>query len=147
MGVNMSRSIYALCSDARRLIFGRLALVSLALGAVALIGTMGMHVSGTVSAEAQVREAWGKLPLSFEPNRGQAHPDVQFLSRGNGYALFLMPTEAVLVLDRPGGPDAGTVFRMQVVGARSEAKATGVQELPGRTSYFLGKDPGKWRTD
>src|SRR5262245_16595924 len=147
MGVSMARSIYALCSTARRHFSRRLAFVCLALSAGAFAVSMGVHVLGTESAEARAREAWGNLPLSFEPNRGQAHPDVQFLSRGNGYALFLTPTEAVLVLDRPGGPDAGTVFRMQVVGARSEAKATGVQELPGRTSYFLGKDPGKWRTD
>ena len=31
------------------------------------------------------------VPLSFEPNRGQAESTVQFLSRGSGYALFLAP--------------------------------------------------------
>src|ERR1035438_5680761 len=29
------------------------------------------------------------VPLSFEPNQGQAASAVQFLSRGSGYALFL----------------------------------------------------------
>ena len=28
------------------------------------------------------------VPLSFEPNQGQAASTVQFLSRGSGYALF-----------------------------------------------------------
>jgi hypothetical protein len=147
MGVTMARSIYALCSTARRLISRRWAFVSLALGAGACVLSMGAHLSGTGPAEARARTAWGNLPLSFEPNRGQTHPDVDFLSRGNGYALFLTSTEAVLVLRAPGPREAGTVVRMQVVGARPGAKATGAQELPGRTSYFVGKDPGKWRTD
>jgi hypothetical protein len=75
-----------------------------------------------------VATAYGKLPLSFEPNRGQADGRVKFLSRGQGYALFLTPTEAVLSLrkgdirSRPsslGGPRrdmrsaSGAVRKMQ----------------------------------
>ena len=32
---------------------------------------------------------YGDLPLSFERNRGQAPHNVEYLARGNGYALFL----------------------------------------------------------
>src|ERR1043165_7863671 len=42
---------------------------------------------------------YGRLPLSFEANHGQTNADVQFLSRGAGYTLFLMPTKAVLSLE------------------------------------------------
>jgi hypothetical protein len=147
MGVSMARSIYALCSTARRCISRRWAFVGLALGAGACVLSTGVHISGAVPAEARARDAWGNLPLSFEPNRGQARPDVEFLSRGNGYALYLTSTGADLVLRTPGAPHPGTVVRMQVVGARPGARARGVQELPGRSSYFVGKDPRKWRTD
>ena len=41
---------------------------------------------------------YGKLPLSFEVNRGQADAGVQYLARGPGYNIFLTPTEATLVL-------------------------------------------------
>ena len=34
-------------------------------------------------------KAYGKLPLSFEINRGQTDSRVKFLSRGSGYSLFL----------------------------------------------------------
>ncbi|MEC4688083.1 MAG: hypothetical protein VST64_07240, partial [Nitrospirota bacterium] len=34
--------------------------------------------------EASVEELYGNLPLSFEPNRGQSHKEVLFLSRGRG---------------------------------------------------------------
>ena len=43
---------------------------------------------------------YGKLPLSFEANHGQTDPQVKFLSRGHGYALFLTAGEAVLTLQR-----------------------------------------------
>jgi hypothetical protein len=32
--------------------------------------------------------AFGKLPLSFEPNRGQFSSHVRFAARGPGYSLF-----------------------------------------------------------
>ena len=44
----------------------------------------------------RVSEAYGKLPLSFEANQGQSDAQVEFLSRGSGYTLFLTPSEAVL---------------------------------------------------
>lgn len=38
------------------------------------------------------------LPLAFEANRGQTNPDVKFVARTAGYALFLTATDAVLKL-------------------------------------------------
>src|SRR5205823_1209604 len=43
-------------------------------------------------------DAFGKLPLAFEANVGQADAQVRFLSRGPGYTLLLADTEAVLRL-------------------------------------------------
>src|SRR5439155_15487436 len=77
------------------------------------------------------RETYGKLPMSFEANRGQTDPAVDFLARGSGYTLFLTPNEAVLSL-RPlahgaveharGEEDmsrrTGSVLRMQLLGGR-----------------------------
>src|SRR5215472_15650440 len=50
-------------------------------------------------------ENYGKLPLSFELNRGQTDPQVKFLSRGRGYAMFLTSEEAVLSLRGSGKSD------------------------------------------
>ena len=41
-------------------------------------------------------EGYGRVPLSFEANQGQTDPRVRFISRGNGYTLFLTSDEAVL---------------------------------------------------
>ena len=49
---------------------------------------------------AHLNDAYGKFPLQFEPNEGQAAPDVEFLTRGSDYTLFLKQTEAVLSLHK-----------------------------------------------
>ena len=46
-------------------------------------------------------ESYGKLPLSFEINKGHTDSQVKFLARGNGYSLFLTGNEAVLALRKP----------------------------------------------
>jgi hypothetical protein len=183
-------------------------------------------------------EAYGRLPLSFEINKGQTDSRVRFLSRGSGYSLFLTGNEAVLALrkgsrqskdegrrivaqgspfnpaafpamgsadlgfrsaafpgllrlpaaetnSRTADPKTGSalqglipaallpttrqfkdnlaardearipdresrapaVLRMKLVGANPHAKVSGLEELPGKTNYFIGNDPKKWRTN
>jgi hypothetical protein len=97
---------------------------------------------------------FGKVPLSFEPNQGQTDAKVQFLSRGQGYALFLTPGEAVLELQKSGGKKldaarslpAPSVLRMTLVGADAKAAVSGEQPLPGTSNYFIGNDSSKWKT-
>lgn len=63
------------------------------------------NVSRTIApnpgARARVVEGYGKLPLSFEANRGQTDGRVKFLSRGRGYTPYLRGNEAVLALTQP----------------------------------------------
>src|SRR5689334_16821554 len=54
------------------------------------------------AAQPRLVEAYGKLPLSFEINKGQTGSQVKFLARGSGYSLFLTGNEAVLALKKPG---------------------------------------------
>lgn len=49
----------------------------------------------------QISKSYGKLPLSFEQNKGQVDEQVKFPSKCHGYNLYLAPTEAVLVLFKP----------------------------------------------
>jgi hypothetical protein len=97
------------------------------------------------------------MPLSFEANRGQTDPAVNFLSRGSGYTLFLTPTEAELSLQAPGGHDAASpanspapaenVLRMSVVGANPAAHVVGLDAQTTKTNYLIGRDPSQWRTN
>src|SRR5207302_4140805 len=90
--------------------------------------------------------------LHFEANRGQTHEDVRFLARGAGYSLYLTAGEAVLVLTKPNSEATqarGTpvVVRMSLVGAAPKPLVSGLDELPGKANYLIGKDPAKWRTN
>src|SRR5260221_10823814 len=109
----------------------------------------GFALSAAAATNARVSESYGKLPLQFEANRGQTHKDVHFLSRGAGYSLYLTAGEAVLVLANPDAKAQKRSFalRMSLVGAAREPVVTGLDELPGKANYFIGKDRSKWRTN
>ncbi|MHB8654557.1 MAG: beta strand repeat-containing protein [Terriglobia bacterium] len=47
----------------------------------------------------------------------------------------------------PALQDQPNVLRMRLVGANANAVVTGVDELPGKSNYFIGNDPKKWRTN
>jgi hypothetical protein len=91
---------------------------------------------------------YGKLPLAFEANDGQADARVKFLARGRGYALFLTGNSAVLTLPKATDlPRPSTFLRMQLMGANVNAAVTGAGKLAGRSNYFIGNDPQQWRTN
>jgi len=105
----------------------------------------------------EMSKAYGNLPLRFEVNQGQTLSGVDFISRGDGYNLFLTPTEAVLALRNPA-PLTTTqtdpsqtidveMVHMQLVGANNEAPVMGLEELPGKVNYFIGNNPATWRTN
>ncbi len=116
------------------------------------------------ATDTRVSETYGKLPLHFDANRGQIDKAVRFLSRGAGYSLYLTADEAVLVL-APPNPEAKqdgrstpgrreapaqampVVLRMSIVGAAPAPLVRGLEELPGKANYFIGKDPARWRTN
>jgi hypothetical protein len=133
--------------------------------------------AATQVGRARIVKSYGELPLNFEANLGQTASQVKFLSRGPGYGLFLTPTAAVLSLAKPHRNSNGKkpmalgetrgasgiarhvadtadkgqrttgVVEMRLVGANPDAKARGEDELPGRSNYFIGSDPNKWRTN
>src|SRR5258708_10032619 len=108
--------------------------------------------------------------MQFEANAGQVEAQVQFFSRGQGYALWLAKTQAVLSLRAGsiiGGPGntvpasglpkggqggklsqslAGADLEMTLVGANPQARVEGLERLPGTINYFVGSDPKCWRT-
>ncbi len=132
-------------------------------------------VEGQGSSARRSPEAYGRLPLSFERNDGQADPEVKFLAHGRGYDLFLAPGEAKLSLDRwPTASDKtpmnrnrsrhdpalqkpntqnddhpqpapSEVVSLRLVGANRDVRVSGTDLLPGKSNYYIGNDPKKWR--
>ena len=116
---------------------------------------------GMSGAKAQLVASFGKLPLSFEANQGQADGQVKFLSHGHGYALFLTGDEAVLELQESGvrsqesasksekrkAKGENEFVHLRLAGAEPNAEVSGQDELPGKVNYFIGNDPKKWRAN
>ena len=106
---------------------------------------------------------YGRSLLSFERNVGQADPEVKFLSRGAGFAVFLADDEAVVMITTFAGrntasasglqtPTGTTVhssslLRLKWLGSISSSPASVGNEVSGKINYFRGQDPTKWRSD
>ena len=132
------------------------------------------------ATRARLVDTYGKLPLRFEANRGQADREVKFVSRGRGYSVFLTGSEAVVAQIRPSAASAtisenpkgkglflspgdfggaraprnprplsvaSSEVHMKLIGANAKAAVAGLDELSGKSNYFVGNDPEKWRTN
>jgi uncharacterized protein (TIGR03437 family) len=95
-------------------------------------------VAGTAMGAPNVR--WGNIPLSFEPNAGQAPADVCYLARGSTFALYLAPGETVLAGTK------GSRLRIRFPGASLSASIVGEVRQDSTSNYLTGKDPAKWRS-
>jgi hypothetical protein len=153
-----------LCLIARQQIthIGRSTLQDHVQDAPALLHETAISSSGPAQARDSTRlkaqAAYGNLPLSFEPNRGQTDPEVKFLSRAGNRTLWLTKDEAVLAVGRVSrarsangttaaaraSQDAPTVLRMKFL-ETSNAAIAGEGKQPGTVNYFIGK-PDQWRT-
>ena len=107
--------------------------------------------------------AYGKLPLSFEPNQGQSGGATDFVARGQGYTLLLNSSATTLALHRPrpaGDRDrreaerGAMVFtappvalQLRLLGANVSAEAVAEDLLPGKSNYLIGNDRTHWRTN
>jgi hypothetical protein len=110
--------------------------------------------------KARAAENYGKIPLTFEANEGQADKSAKFLARGSGYGVYLTGHEAALKLCKPvydtsradflrnatpvGKSAVCDVVHMQLAGANSTVEPIGEERLQGTVNYFIGSDPTKW---
>ncbi len=123
------------------------------------------------TAKSRAEANFFETPLTFEANQGQTDSRAKFVAHGSGHTVFLTPTEAVMVLDKPddkrsaghdsltwkkGAKDAElsvqrsstqSVVRMKLVGANENPEVKGLEELPGKVNYFIGNDPAMWRAN
>ncbi len=99
--------------------------------------------SPPINPENKIDESFKTLPLTFEPNRGQADDSVKFIARGKGYNLLLKSEEAIIAFDASGKQH---ILRMKLESAFN-SKVIGVDPLPGKANYFIGNNPKQWHTN
>lgn len=107
--------------------------------------------------------------LRFIQNKGQWPAEIDFQARvpggrvgvsANGFSVFLLDMEALEhqhlenhhhINESNGSPANETVdghyFRINLLGADQNAKATPSNLIDGHYNYFLGKDPAKWASN
>jgi len=149
-------------NNARRSKIVKLSLIVASLAVLAVFGTrlfVPKHDGATARTDRQAASAakkkivdvYGSVPLHFEANQGQVDGPVRFLSRGQGYSMFLTPTESVIALRRESAqgeaPAKSALIRMAWKGADPEARITGIDQLAGKSNYLIGNDQSKWRTN
>lgn len=112
-----------------------------------------------------IHGAYGKLPLTFEENQGQTDARVKYLARGSGYTVFLTddktttlrlnappkdavgPRDRALLLKENSTPteNRNAVLRLAPVGSNSHTQVEGLDLQQGRSNYFIGNNPARWR--
>jgi len=128
----------------------KLGLILVVTFATACAGAQSL--GGERPAPASINSNYGKLPLTFEANRGQTDPSVRFVSRGPGYTAFLTSDGMVLSLranhvtgDGAVQPSKKATLHFRLLGTSKNPSVAGEVPQLGRVNYFIGNDPGKWR--
>src|SRR2546425_672286 len=82
---------------------------------------------------------YSRLPLVFEPNRGQVDAQVQFMARGRDYTLYLTRDQAVVALH------GAAPVTVRAAGAARPTKIEGLEPTGGLSNYLRGNDPSRWQ--
>ena len=102
-------------------------------------------VATTAESDASTRAAaaFAQLPLSFEPNQGQAADDVIFQSYGANYSLHLMSDAVSLRVNQQ--EQAATNVKLKWLSANAHPQLRGERKLPGVSHYLRGSDESQWK--
>jgi uncharacterized protein (TIGR03437 family) len=108
-------------------------------------------ISTPEKAAAKFAEQYGKLPMQFE----EAEAPGAFRARGDGYALWLNGTEALLKFRTETARASSSndssaqaaLLKMTLAGANTPRSVTGFEPSSARSHYFHGNDPRHWRTN
>lgn len=115
----------------------------------------------TQMTRARLKVGYGRLPLTFEATQSR-DSQLRFVSRGYGYNVSLISTEVVIELTRPADMNHlakpyqaraanrfldAEALRMKLVGSNPAARVEGLDVLATKSNYFIGNEPGRWRTN
>lgn len=101
--------------------------------------TPSLRAKPDSASRTRLLDTYGRLPLSFEVNRGQTDASVDFISRAAGRSLFLARNGALFVT-----PQSRLTMRFE--DANPDARVDGREPLDGTVNYFIGHDPANWHT-
>jgi N-acetylneuraminic acid mutarotase len=129
------------------------------IGATLLVSRPQVKWAGALSQPAS--HISSDLPLSFEPNAGQADLAARFVAHTRGGNLFFTDSGVILALNAAPSAKATTVaarttraantsptvVQLEFVGASASPDIGGGEMLPGKTNYIKGDDRSRWHTN
>jgi hypothetical protein len=146
--------------------------VLLLIGALGSFSSFAQQSSAPTTLQPKVNSTYGHLPLTFQANKGQTDPRVQYMSQGDGYSVFLTSQGMVLSLrssastadskasaatsnasgtsSAPSSPSAKAkatthAVTFALMNSTAQTTAVGENQQPGKVNYFIGSDPSKWQ--
>ena len=136
----------------RRLFAPSGALALLALSCASLAQQPLPPAAKPAAGSARLQSDYARLPLGFEPNRGQTDAQVQFMARTPQATVFLTGPDAVIktsdfTRDSHGQAQlAGSAsVRMHLASAKASPSAATEQPLTGTVNYLRGNDASQWQ--
>src|SRR5213594_974471 len=88
--------------------------------------------------------------LAFERNERQSNREVQFVSRTPDYTVFLEPHKATIASRRTSlakGTNIKQFVSLRLLQSNRASAPLREEPLLAKRNYFIGSDPGKWRTN
>jgi hypothetical protein len=92
---------------------------------------------------SQASHAYGKLPLSFIPNKGQTNESVRYYAEGHGFGFYFTDHKAVLSMQKG---ERGQALDLRFLGASPNATLVAERQGQGKVNYLRGDDPSKWQS-
>ncbi len=118
--------------------------VLLALMALCLVAAPS-YATTAESTKAMVSRSMMKTPMLFERNIGQAHEDIDFISRGFGYSVGLSEGGVASIRLNRASDSSTKYLRIRPVGATG-SRASGAEKHQAKFNYYKGSDRSKWVT-
>lgn len=127
-----------------------------------ILGRVNTPHTRVITAQNPFTFGFHKLPIPFEPNVGQAPPQIKYLGRANGFLVGLTEQGITLKLGRATAPRlsvAAPTHRVQTVAAKPvfiyvravyagpNPQLQPEQRLKSISNYFLGNNAKNWYSD
>ena len=110
--------------------------------------------------QGKILQSYGKLPLRFEANQGRKgcageiplarcwlQPIFDLGRSSAGVAKTSADMKDSSTIESTPTANKSALLHMQLLGSNPASPVSGVDEMPGRSNYFIGNDPKKWRTN
>jgi uncharacterized protein (TIGR03437 family) len=111
---------------------------------VCLTGCLtGILCGGSLFAATPHADLISTMPVIFEPADSSPAPG-RYIAKGLGYHIEIGPRNNTLTWSDSGSKIS---VRTKFLRTRRDAHLQPLDQLPSHTNYFLGRSPGRWRTN